>query len=148
LFTFGGADGHAIVGGRDFWRGRHTCGTVSYFLTKLKERESEWRKQKLEYYREFLTAVSGTVQGDSNPDAQRRFATACNVIGLVASQDVIHNLHRFQEVTKANSGASLKDHDDILKHLLLSIRRDLQISPKDNPETFSYRLWASGAGPK
>ncbi len=61
---------------------------ITFFLTltKRKEREAEWRKQKLEHYREFLDALSGTAGTDSTPDAQRRWARASNTIGLVASQ--------------------------------------------------------------
>jgi hypothetical protein len=36
---------------------------VSYYLTKRKEREADWNKIKLEYNREYISAVAGIVEG-------------------------------------------------------------------------------------
>jgi hypothetical protein len=118
---------------------------VTFFLTKRKEREAEWRKQKLEHYREFLDALSGTVGSDSTPEGQRRWARATNTIGLVASQEVLLSLRHFQDaIAISNPNPSLEAHDRALNQLMLAIRADLEITPKDNPETFSFRLWCSG----
>lgn len=117
----------------------------TFFLTKRKEREAEWRKQKLEHYREFLDALSGTVGTDSTPDAQRRWARATNTIGLVASQQVLHALRYFQDaIARSNPNPSQEAHDRALNALMLAIRADLDISPADDPETFAFRLWCSG----
>ncbi len=118
---------------------------VTFFLTKRKEREAEWRKQKLEHYREFLDALSGVVGTDSTPDAQRRWARASNTIGLVASQRVLTALRHFQDsIAKSNPNPSIENHDQKLNQLMLAIRADLDISPADNPDDFSFRLWCSG----
>lgn len=120
---------------------------VTFFLTKRRERESEWRKQKLEHYREFLDALSGTVGTDSNPEAQRRWARATNTIGLVASQRVLLALWKFQDsIAKSNPSPSLEDHDLRLNQLMLAIRTDLGVTPADSPKQFSFRLWCSGTG--
>lgn len=118
---------------------------VTFFFTKRKEREAEWRKQKLEHYREFLDALSGTVGTDSTPDAQRRWARATNTIGLVASQRVLLALRRFQDaIARSNPDPSQDVHDRALNQLMLAIRADLDISPADDPDTFSFQLWCSG----
>ena len=118
---------------------------VTFSLTKQKEREAEWRKQKLEHYREFLDALSGTVGSDSTPEAQRRWAQATNTIGLVASQQVLLALQEFQNaIAHSNPKPSVEEHDRTLNQLMLAIRTDLNISPADDPETFSFRLWCSG----
>ena len=118
---------------------------ITFFLTKRKEREAEWRKQKLEHYREFLDSLSGVVGTDSTPDAQRRWARAANTIGLVASQKVLAALWKFQNsIAKSNPNPSIEDHDRKLNQLMLAIRADLCISPADEPEKFSFRLWCSG----
>jgi len=31
------------------------ASSLTFFLTKKKEREAEWRKQKLDHYKEFMT---------------------------------------------------------------------------------------------
>ncbi|MBP4044985.1 hypothetical protein [Chromobacterium violaceum] len=118
---------------------------VTFFLTKRKERDAEWRKQKLEHYREFLDALSGTVGTDSTPEAQQRWARAANTIGLVASQSVLLALWQFQDaIARSNPNPSKQAHDDALNRLMLAIRLDLDVSPADDPSTFSFRLWCSG----
>ena len=118
---------------------------ITFFLTKRKEREAEWRKQKLEHYREFLDALSGTVGTDSTPEAQRRWARASNTIGLVASQRVLAALWQFQDsIARSNPNPSVENHDRKLNQLMLAIRADLGVSPADEPEHFAFRLWCSG----
>lgn len=118
---------------------------VTFFLTKRKEREAEWRKQKLEHYREFLEALSGTVGTDATREGQLRWAKSCNTIGLVASQSVLKALWQFQDaIAKSNPRPSSEAHDRCLNQLMLAIRADLGVSPQDDPGTFNFRLWASG----
>lgn len=118
---------------------------ISFFLTKKKERETEWRKLKLEHYREFLDALNGIVGTDSNPDNQRRWAKSTNTIGLVASQTVLLALWKFQDaISQHNQNRSREEHDKRLNELILAIRADLGVTPKDNPELFSFHLWCSG----
>jgi len=93
-----------------------------------------------------LDALSGTVGSDSTPEAQRRWARATNTIGLVASQRVLVALRQFQEaIAKSNPNPSRDAHDRALNILMLSIRADLDIAPSDDPATFSFQLWCSGA---
>lgn len=118
---------------------------ITFSLTKRKERDAEWRKQKLEHYREFLDALSGVVGSDATPEGQRRWARATNTIGLVASQQVLLALRLFQDVTaKSNPNPSSEAHDRVLNKLMLAIRTDLEVTPADDPATFSFRLWCSG----
>lgn len=118
---------------------------VTFFLTKRKERQAEWRKQKLEHYREFLDALSGVVGSDATSEGQRRWARATNTIGLVASQRVLMALRQFQDaIAKSNPSPSTDSHDRTLNLLILAIRADLDITPADDPATFSFRLWCSG----
>lgn len=118
---------------------------LTFFLTKKKEREAEFRKQKLEHYKEFLDALSGVVGTDSTPENQRRWARASNTMGLVASQQVLEAQMKFQDATaKGNPNRSSEEHDRSLNQLLLSIRKDMGVTPADDPQTFSFRLWCSG----
>ena len=118
---------------------------LTFFLTKKKEREAEFRKQKLEHYKEFLDALSGVVGTDSTAENQRRWARASNTMGLVASQQVLEAQMKFQEATaKSNPNRSSEEHDRSLNQLLLSIRKDMGVTPADDPQTFSFRLWCSG----
>lgn len=118
---------------------------MSFLFTKHREREADWRRDKLQHYRELMIAVSGIVKEHSSPANQRRFADACNVVGLVASQEVVKSLQDFQEIIKASRPCpTVEEHDKALTSLVLSLRRDLRLSPKDDIRTFRYRLWAGG----
>ena len=66
---------------------------------------------------------------------------------LVASQEVIPNLYLYRKVIAGWESKAPDEHDDVLKKLILAIRRDLKITPGDEAETFAYALWASGVGP-
>jgi hypothetical protein len=119
---------------------------ITFFLTKRKEREADWRKQKLEHYRALLEAMSGIVGSDVTPNSQRQFARACNTIILVASQPVLQALCELQdEISITNQTRSTERHDHLLNKLLFSIRADLEVAPADEPTSLNFRLWQSGA---
>lgn len=119
---------------------------VTFYLTKQKDREAEWRKQKLEHYKELLLAMSGIVGTDATPEGQLRFAKACNTVVLVASQQVVQSLLNYQdEISVSNAHKSLERERQFLNKLLLEVRKDIGISPADDPSTFSFALWCSGA---
>lgn len=119
---------------------------VTFSLTKRRERDAEWRKQKLEHYREFLDALSGIVGSDTTREGQLRWARACNTIGLVATQSVLVTLINFQDsIAASNPNRSVTDHNEKLKQLMLAIRADLGVAPNDDPTTFNFQLWCSGA---
>jgi len=118
---------------------------LSFYFTKQKEREADWRKQKIEHYKDLLDAISSIVGTDVSPEGRIRFARACNTIVLVASQDALNALRAFQdEISISNNNKSDERHDKLLSELMLFIRKDIGISPADEPETFDFRLWCSG----
>jgi|SRR5271165_5074604 len=93
---------------------------VSYYLTKKKEREADWRKYKYEQYKEFLTSVSGTVGTDSTPEGNRSFAKACNTLHLIGTKGVIAAPHAYQdEIRVSNPSHSAVTHDALLSKLIL-----------------------------
>jgi hypothetical protein len=119
---------------------------LSFYLTKRKEREAEDRKHKVQHYREFLEALSGVVVSSANIKAEdrRRWQNACNTISLVAPQSVLEALWNFQDaISASNPNKSANLHDTRLNELVLAIRADLGISPKDNPKQFRVKLWAA-----
>ena len=48
---------------------------LSFFLTKAKEREADWRTQKLEHYKAFMVALNAIVGPTAPTDDRVRFAT-------------------------------------------------------------------------
>lgn len=126
--------------------GAAIIAAVTYWLTKKREQEAEWRKEKLAYYKAFIESLSGTVEGDSTPDGQRAYAKACNNLLLFAPVSVLEAMEAFRNETKeSNPNRSFEKHDLLLAKLLLEIRRDIRIYPQDNPDTFKPKLWSSGS---
>lgn len=126
--------------------GSLAVAAATYWLTKRREREAEWRKEKLGYYKAFVESLSGIVEGDASPDGQRLFAKTTNSLLLFAPQPVITALNAFRhEIRASNQNRTQEEHDRLLAQLLLAIRRDVGVSPADQPAAFKPVLWSSGA---
>jgi hypothetical protein len=119
---------------------------LTYRAAKEREREAEWRKEKLGYYKAFTESLSGTVGDDSTPEGQRAFAQATNNLLLLAPQSVVEAVAAFrEEIRVSNKHQTREAHDRLLAAMFLAIRRDVGIVPGDNPRTFKPGLWASGS---
>ncbi len=118
---------------------------MNYFLTRKKEREAEWRKEKLLYYKNFIESMNGIIIGDSTDEGQRAFSQTCNNLLLFAPQYVIDAITEFRDEIKSTNPTPLKEkHDHLLNRLLLAIRKDIGIYPADEESTFHAVLWATG----
>jgi hypothetical protein len=83
--------------------------------------------------------------GHSTPENQRRFSDACNVVSLVACDEVVHNLYRFQEVHRvSNVSRTGEERDEALTALIRALRRDLGLPRKGTVKGLRYRLWGTG----
>jgi hypothetical protein len=84
------------------------------------------------------------VDGTDKEEANKRFALAVNTICLVAPQYVIKALTAFHDEVKfSNPNRSVEQHDQLLRDLMLAIRRDIGLSGKDNQSTFGFHLIGS-----
>jgi hypothetical protein len=117
---------------------------ASYWFTKQQERSAELRREKLAHYKDFAAALSGIISGEGTPDGQRVFSRACNALNLVAPQAVLEALQRFQQGIKTGNSSTREEHDKLMSALFMEIRKDLGVSPDDDPNTFRVGLWASG----
>ena len=118
---------------------------ITYSLTKMREREAELRKEKLEHYKDLVASLSGIIRGEDTPESQRAFARACNKLNLVAPQPVVRAMQDFQqEIKVGNTRRSKEEHDRLMSRLFSEMRRDLGITPKDEDASFVYELWSAG----
>ncbi len=46
---------------------------LTYLFTKRREREADWRKLKLDYYNEYVSALSGIIEGRGTPEGHIRY---------------------------------------------------------------------------
>jgi hypothetical protein len=111
---------------------------LSYAFNKRREREADWRKLKLDHYKEYVTALSGVVGERSTAQSQARYSDAVNLMTLVAPPVVLEALYEFQdEIRVSNPNKSQKRHDETLAALLREIRRDVHpIPPHDDDLVF------------
>ncbi|MDD1621230.1 MAG: hypothetical protein LUQ11_07095 [Methylococcaceae bacterium] len=125
--------------------GSFLVAVLTYWSTKHREREAAWRKEKLAYYMAFIESLSGIVDGDASPEGHKAYAKTSNNLQLFAPQAVILALNEYRkENSISNVNRTPEEHDRLLAKLLLAIRRDIGVSPQDEPDTFSPILWASG----
>jgi hypothetical protein len=121
----------------------------TYWLTKRRERDAEWRKEKLVYYKAFIESLSGIVRGDETPEGHKLYAKTTNNLLLFAPQSVIKAVNAFRDETAAsNPNPSREKFHVLLTNLVLAIRRDVGVRPIDDPATFQAVLWTSGVGQK
>ena len=73
--------------------GAITVVALTYWFTKQREREAEWRKEKFEHYKKFIFSLASSVGPNSDPELKKSYAVAFNTFGLFASQNVIECLH-------------------------------------------------------
>jgi hypothetical protein len=118
---------------------------LTFYLTKRHQTKTEWQKEKVNHYKVLLSALSDlAVDGTNKDDANKRFALAVNTICLVAPQYVIHALMEFHnEVKFSNTSRTVDRHDELLRKLMLAIRRDIDLSGKDNQSSFDFHLIGS-----
>ncbi len=122
---------------------------LTYAYTKRREREAEIRKEKLEHYKEFMSALSGVISGESTDDGQRAFSRACNKLNLVAPHLVVVALQRFQEAIKQSAPAPTRArHDELMSALIHAMRRDLGLNLKGESDSLVFGLWAAGVPAK
>ncbi len=125
--------------------GSIALASASYWFTKKQEREAALREQKLTHYKDFVVSLNGVISGESTPDGQRAFAKACNNLNLIAPMSVIAALQAFQQKIKvSNSDKNQDKHNALMSKLFYELRKDLGVSPLDDPNTFRVGLWSSG----
>lgn len=125
--------------------GTVVAAALTYWTTKKRERDSEWRKEKLIYYKAFVESLSGIIEGDDTSDGHRAFARTTNNLLLFAPQAVIDAVNAFRaEIRISNPVRSRERHDELLASMLLAVRRDIGVIPADKASTFAPTLWASG----
>lgn len=124
------------------------AAAASYWFTKQREREAEWRMEKLVHYKAFVESLSGIIENKPSANDHRAFAKASNDLLLFAPLVVIHALNQYKnEIAISNTNRSIKRDEALLATLLIEIRKDLDVRPADDPTSFKAVLWNSGVKP-
>ena len=121
---------------------------IQHLLDRRKEREAEWRRSKLDFYIEFIEALSGILEGEKTKENEIAFAKACNNLYLFSPKGVLGALQKYQdEISASNKNQSARRYADCLRRLICEIRRDIKINdPKIGD--LEVRLWTTGTNNK
>jgi hypothetical protein len=113
---------------------------ISYFFSKKRDHEADWRKMKLEQYKEYVAAFSGTVHHPYDSVVQRRYSDAVNSMGLVASPKVLDALYEFLDETSfRNDDRTPQKYDSLLSSLMRAMREDSHPEPPNDSSDFTFR---------
>jgi dipeptide/tripeptide permease len=122
------------------------AAAITFFLTKSKERSAQLQQRKQTQYQELLSAISDLAdQSVSLEQATKRFAVAVNTIVLVAPQPVIDALMAYY-LDLSNKTPDRRRRVELLNHLILEIRKSLELPFTDDPKTFHFELVAVTKG--
>ncbi len=114
---------------------------LTNYFTKVREHEADWRKMKLERYREYILALSGNVVERATPETHARYSDAVNGLRLVAPPDVLLALEDYLAHTSYRSpDKTIETHDQFLSILIRTMRQDLQPAYKGKDENFTFHL--------
>lgn len=121
--------------------GSIVVAALTFVLNTRQKRADDLRQRKIERYQELLAAISDLAVRGTDEATNERYATAVNTIALTAPQRVIEALLAFQDqISMANRQPSKDRHDVLLSHLVLEMRRSLDLPFDDDPATFKFRL--------
>ena len=113
---------------------------VRYFFSRRVGHEADWRKMKLEQYKEYVSALSGTVHHPYDSSVQRRYSDAVNSMGLVASSKVLIALYALLEETSfRNRNQTPQKYDSLLSSLMRAMREDSHPEPPNDRSEFIFR---------
>lgn len=116
---------------------------LTFYLTRQKEREAEWRTQKLTHYKQFMAALNAIVGPPPTNEERIAFANAANNIFLVGSPRVLVALrHYLDETADSNRNREVDRHDELLTVLIFAIRDDIGIKPNEPDGSFEFRVWS------
>ena len=114
---------------------------ATYAFSRRRDREADWRKARLEHYREFIAALSGITGRRALAADQVRYSNAVNSLTLVAPASVLRVLYDFQdEIGPRNLNKSPDSHDAAIANLLRELRCDIHPAAPDD-HALQFRLF-------
>lgn len=120
--------------------------SLSYWFSKKQERDAEWKKEKLAYYKAFVESLSGALRQHGSEEGQILFAKTSNNMLLFASPEVLKALTEFKEEIRI--GIPIERHDALLKKLIVAMRADIGLVKDNELDTVRVGLWAPGPSNK
>ena len=112
---------------------------LTYFFSKKRDHEADWRKKKLEHYIEFIAAFSRAAREGSDLTAQLRYLDAENSLALVAPPSVLIALRVFQDGRNSEDFKhDPRKSEPVLSELIRAMRNDCHPKPPNDSPDFIF----------
>jgi hypothetical protein len=107
---------------------------LAHYFGRKRDQEADWRRLKLEHYKEYVAALSGIVCS-SDAAAHRRYRDAANSLNLVAPPKVLIALQAFLDETSVkNRNRTDSKYESLFSQLMRYMREDCHPKlPNDDP---------------
>ncbi len=103
---------------------------MGYFISNIREKQTNWRNLKIEFYKEFVSTHAGMADGDATNEDRLRFSRSCNKLSLVASNGVLTVLAAYlREISISNQNRSTEQEADLRRKLIWAMRKDIGYPP-------------------
>ena len=113
---------------------------IACSFSRKRDHQADWRKMKLEQYKEYVAALSEAVHHPYDSAAQRRYSDAVHSMGLVASPKVLVALYDLLDETSfRNRNETPEKYDTLLSSLMRAMREDSHPEPQDDSSEFIFR---------
>jgi len=121
---------------------------LTYYFTRRTRLDAEWRIDKLGQYNKLLESLTDLMSCPADTEcAYKHFQRVANAVALVAPQEIVNIMTEYQEelenlhqVENQEEERKMTRARQLLRDLVLAIRKDLRIRPKDEPENFRFYL--------
>jgi hypothetical protein len=116
---------------------------ITYYFSNKHDHKADWRKMKLEQYKEYIAALSGTVHHPYDSAVQRRYTDAVNSMNLIAPPKVLAALYEFLDETScSNRNRTPQRYDSLLSSLMRAMREDSHPESLKDSAEFVFRTLA------
>lgn len=110
-------------------------------LTKRQEREAEWRRRKLEHYKEFMAAANDIIGPPRRRKRRSDTPTLRTTLHCRQRRCACGASRVVRQHAETRKDDRLVRHDELLTKLLLAVREDLGVMPNP-PSDYQFRLWS------
>lgn len=140
MIVMNGALFTVLISGAFTIVGSVSAVALANFYGRKRDHEADWRKMKLEYYKEYVAAFFEATRPGSDASPRQRYEAAANNLNLVASPKVLIAHYAFQEeVSQENQNRGSLKGDSLLNSLMRAMREDCHPKPLKDPIGFTYR---------
>jgi hypothetical protein len=115
--------------------------SISYYFTKKHQLKIQDRRLKEEFYKSFIKSLSDVAKNNKDSQALDRLSEGFNSLLLIGSPDVVEKLMDYHDFIKMGNNTIPRDsnewrlkHDEMLKKLIITIRKDLFGNEKNADE--------------